>query len=253
MNNIGRGIVIIAYDLLRFQIFLLLFILLYLASYALIQKFRRKDHEDCYSSDEDELTVYRISVWLCTFALTVTIGSLLLLPISVISNEVLLIYPDSYYVKWLNSSLIQGEIDMSILFQLLHYKKDKLVIFNLTLHSIFYIYTYLLLVTDSTILIRLFTFVYQLHQYFFTLAGLWSHVFLFSNVSLFVFLPFAYLFAESAGFFGYRPGVWSRFCETCTVLTLLAGVVLGFTFVISSFIYKNDTAAETLSKLLSAL
>lgn len=92
-----------------FQIFLLLFIMLYLASYALIEKFRRKDHEDCYSTDEDEITVYRISVWLCTFALAVTVGSLLLLPISIVSNEVLLIYPDSYYVKWLNSSLIQGE------------------------------------------------------------------------------------------------------------------------------------------------
>ena len=95
---------------LSFQIFLLLFIMLYLASYALIEKFRRKDHEDCYSTDEDEIIVYRISVWLCTFALAVTVGSLLLLPISIVSNEVLLIYPDSYYVKWLNSSLIQGEL-----------------------------------------------------------------------------------------------------------------------------------------------
>lgn len=52
--------------------------------------------------------VYRISTWLCTFSLAVSIGAVLLLPISIISNEVLIIYPNSYYVKWLNSSLIQG-------------------------------------------------------------------------------------------------------------------------------------------------
>lgn len=34
--------------------------------------------------------------------------------------------------------------------------------------------------------------------------GLWNHVFLFSNLSLFVLLPFAYLFTESEGFIGYR-------------------------------------------------
>ncbi|XP_077290951.1 LMBR1-like protein lilipod isoform X2 [Arctopsyche grandis] len=165
-------------------IFLLLFIMLYLASYALIEKFRRKDHEDCYSTDEDEIIIYRISVWLCTFALTITVGSLLLLPISIVSNEVLLIYPDSYYVKWLNSSLIQG---------------------------------------------------------------LWNHVFLFSNLSLFVLLPFAYLFTESSGFFGHRSGVMSRVYETCTVLALLAGIVLGFTYVISSLVDKNNTTLETLN------
>jgi len=34
--------------------------------------------------------------------------------------------------------------------------------------------------------------------------GLWNHVFLFSNLSLFILLPFAYLFTESEGFTGYR-------------------------------------------------
>lgn len=42
------------------QIFLLLCILLYSGSYALIRRFRRSDHEDLYSPDEDEVTVYRI-------------------------------------------------------------------------------------------------------------------------------------------------------------------------------------------------
>ena len=91
-----------------FQIFFLLFLVLYVSSYALIAKFRRKDREDYFSVDEDEATVYRISLWLCTVALTVSVGATLLLPVSIASNEVLILYPNSYYVKWLNSSLIQG-------------------------------------------------------------------------------------------------------------------------------------------------
>lgn len=89
-------------------IFLLLFFALNLASSAIISRFKRKGKEDYYSWDEDEVTVYRISTWLCTFSLAVSLGSLLLLPISIISNEVLVNYPDCYYIKWLNSSLIQG-------------------------------------------------------------------------------------------------------------------------------------------------
>ncbi|KAK9879358.1 hypothetical protein WA026_004207 [Henosepilachna vigintioctopunctata] len=90
-------------------IFLLLFLLLYLLSFAVLNRFRRRNHEDYYSVDDDEVIVYRISSSLCTFSLAVSIGALLLLPISIVSNEVLIIYPNSYYIKWLNSSLIQGE------------------------------------------------------------------------------------------------------------------------------------------------
>lgn len=90
------------------QIFLLLFIILYLSSFALLDRFKRKGREDYFSIDEDEVTVYRISTWLCTFSLAVSIGAVLLLPFSIVSNEVLIIYPNSYYVKWLNISLIQG-------------------------------------------------------------------------------------------------------------------------------------------------
>lgn len=51
---------------------------------------------------------FLFSLWLCTFSLAVTIVAALLLPISIVSNEVLLLYPRSYYVKWLNSSLVHG-------------------------------------------------------------------------------------------------------------------------------------------------
>ncbi|XP_020717547.1 protein Lilipod isoform X2 [Ceratitis capitata] len=152
-------------------IFLLLLMLLYLASYALVSRFRRKDRDDLFSTDEDEVLVYRISSWLCTFSMAIAVGAALLLPVSIASNEVLLLYPNSYYVKWLNSSLIQG---------------------------------------------------------------LWNHVFLFSNLSLFVFLPFAYLFTESTGFVGHKKGIIARAYETFTVFSLLATVVLGITYVLSA-------------------
>ncbi|XP_016999053.1 protein Lilipod isoform X1 [Drosophila takahashii] len=152
-------------------IFLLLIILLYFSSYVVVSRFRRRDRDDLYSNDEDEVLVYRISFWLCTFTLAVAEGAAMLLPVSIASNEVLLLYPNSYYVKWLNSSLIQG---------------------------------------------------------------LWNHVFLFSNLSLFIFLPFVYLFSESTGFVGYKKGILPRVYETFTVFMLMAVIVLVLTAVLSA-------------------
>lgn len=169
-------------------IFMLLFLLLYLSSYTLIGRFRRRDREEYLSSDEDEAMVYRISLWLCTFSLAVSVGAALLLPISIASNEVLIMYPNSYYVKWLNSSLIQG---------------------------------------------------------------LWNHVFLFSNLSLFVLLPFAYLFTESEGFAGSRKGLMGRVYETVVVLFLLGIVVLGLTYIISALLDKDKSSIQTLLNLWS--
>ncbi|CAG9765397.1 unnamed protein product [Ceutorhynchus assimilis] len=160
-------------------IFFLLFFCLYIGSYGIVGRFKRKGKEDYYSGDEDELTVYRISTWLCTFSLAVSIGSLLLLPISIVANEILVNYPRSYYIKWLNASLIQG---------------------------------------------------------------LWEYVFLFSNLSMFVFLPFAYLFTESEGFFGHRKGIWARVYETFTVFALLATAVLGMTYVLSALLNGEDSS-----------
>ncbi|KAM3961018.1 LMBR1-like protein lilipod isoform 1-T2 [Aphomia sociella] len=170
-------------------IFLLLFILLYLFSFMVIEKFRQRDSEDCFTADEDEVKVYRISLWLCTFALAVSLGSALLLPVSIVSNEVLLLYPNSYYVKWLNSSLIQG---------------------------------------------------------------LWNHVFLFSNLSMFVFLPFAYLFSESSGFPGCR-GLRGRVYETFIVLALLGVAMLGLAYVISAWLKGDRSSIDALLNLWTYL
>lgn len=120
---------------------------------------------------------------MCTFSLAVAIGAALLLPLSIASNEILLIYPNSYYVKWLNSSLVQG---------------------------------------------------------------LWKYVFLFSNLCLFVLLPFSYLLSESAGFVGHRKGVIARVYETFTVFSLLAVTFLGITYVISAMIGRDKSTILSL-------
>ena len=59
-------------------------------------------------TDTSDLWVYKISLWCCSFSLAVSVGASMLLPISTISNEVLHRYPRSWYIKWLNSSLIHG-------------------------------------------------------------------------------------------------------------------------------------------------
>lgn len=87
---------------------LLLFILLYVSSYSSISWFKKRTESEEYVTGEDDAFVFRIALWLCTFTLAVSAGAVLLLPISIISNEVLLLHPHSYYVKWLNSSLIHG-------------------------------------------------------------------------------------------------------------------------------------------------
>jgi hypothetical protein len=45
---------------------------------------------------------------MCTFSLATSLTAAFLLPVSIVSNEILFLYPQNYYVKWLNSDLIQG-------------------------------------------------------------------------------------------------------------------------------------------------
>ena len=86
----------------------LLFILLLVCAHAAVQRYVRREPVEFSPRDDDEATVHRTALLLCTFSLALAAGAALLLPISIAANEVLLYYPDSYYVRWLNSSLIQG-------------------------------------------------------------------------------------------------------------------------------------------------
>ncbi|KAM5205492.1 limb region 1 protein homolog isoform 3-T3 [Hipposideros larvatus] len=115
----------------------LLFAVLYIVSYFIITRYKRKSDEH---EDEDAI-VNRISLFLSTFTLAVSAGAVLLLPFSIISNEILLSFPHNYYIQWLNGSLIHG---------------------------------------------------------------LWNLASLFSNLCLFVLMPFAFFFLESEGFAGLK-------------------------------------------------
>lgn len=120
---------------------------------------------------------------MCTFSLSISIGAALLLPFSIISNEVLIVYPDSYYMQWLNESLVQS---------------------------------------------------------------LWTHVFLFSNVSLFILLPFAYFFTESEGFSGSKKGIMARVNEAIVLLLLLTVLVFGMTYLICLVLGHNELGLRNL-------
>ncbi|XP_022369781.1 limb region 1 protein homolog isoform X2 [Enhydra lutris kenyoni] len=160
----------------------LLFAVLYIVSYFIIRRYKRKSDEQ---EDEDAI-VNRISLFLSTFTLAVSAGAVLLLPFSIISNEILLSFPQNYYIQWLNGSLIHG---------------------------------------------------------------LWNLASLFSNLCLFVLMPFAFFFLESEGFAGLKKGIRARILETLVMLVLLALLILGIVWVASALVDKDAASMESLYDL----
>ncbi|CAJ0941740.1 unnamed protein product, partial [Mesorhabditis belari] len=142
---------------------LLLFLGLYLFSYWLLAKFKQRNVLDALFAGEEDYFVYRISLWMCTVSLAVSIGSTVLMPFSLIGAELLQRYPGNFYLQWLSWSLI---------------------------HS------------------------------------LWNYVFVLANLSLFILLPFSYLFLESQGFSNKTKGILSRLYETLAVCTLFIVMLL---------------------------
>ncbi|KAM7411918.1 hypothetical protein PAMA_021748 [Pampus argenteus] len=92
----------------------LLFTCLYMVSYLILAHFRKT--AEFITDDIEDATVNKIALWLCTFTLSVAVCAVLLLPISILSNEVLLTFPQSYYMQWLNGSLIHGLWNLVFLF-----------------------------------------------------------------------------------------------------------------------------------------
>ncbi|XP_034028302.1 limb region 1 homolog-like protein [Thalassophryne amazonica] len=92
----------------------LLFTCLYIVSYLILTHFKKT--AEFVTDDIEDATVNKIVLWLCTFTLSVAVCAVLLLPISILSNEVLLIFPQSYYMQWLNGSLIRGLWNLVFLF-----------------------------------------------------------------------------------------------------------------------------------------
>ena len=164
---------------------MLIYMALYGVAFFIIRSLRKVKESDEYVVDYEDAVIDRVSKWFCTFTLATCIGALLLLPLSIVANEVMRITPHSYYWKWLNSSLLHG---------------------------------------------------------------LWNLIFLFSNLSLFVFLPFSHLFIESIGLPGSRKGIKSRVVETTLLLSLIAFCMIGISFVVTAvFDYDNAKRQSFLS------
>lgn len=70
---------------------------LYIISHFIIRAFakRRDDSERVY-----------LSMFLCTVCLAISLAAMLLLPITIISNEIIYNYPNYYYTQWLHRELI---------------------------------------------------------------------------------------------------------------------------------------------------
>lgn len=56
---------------------------------------------------------YRMAM--CTFALATSYAAILLLPGSVIGNEVIHLHSGNYYIQWLTNSLVQGKLAGSMI------------------------------------------------------------------------------------------------------------------------------------------
>ncbi|NWS23198.1 LMBRL protein, partial [Pachyramphus minor] len=93
----------------------LLFASLYILCHFIITHFKKHTDFTAVHDDEDA-AVNRIALGLCTFTLAVALGAVLLLPFSIISNEVLLSFPQNYYIQWLNGSLVHGLWNLVFLF-----------------------------------------------------------------------------------------------------------------------------------------
>uniref|UniRef100_A0A5S6QSV0 Uncharacterized protein n=1 Tax=Trichuris muris TaxID=70415 RepID=A0A5S6QSV0_TRIMR len=93
----------------EYIICLLLFIALCVLSYLLISYLRLPIEKDgFYTNAESDYAVYQTSTWMCTFALAVSLAAILLIPFSILSNELLVHYPNSFYFRWLNGSLLRS-------------------------------------------------------------------------------------------------------------------------------------------------
>eukprot|EP00096_Caligus_rogercresseyi_P008507 TRINITY_DN2742_c0_g1_i1.p1 TRINITY_DN2742_c0_g1~~TRINITY_DN2742_c0_g1_i1.p1 ORF type:complete len:533 (-),score=141.85 TRINITY_DN2742_c0_g1_i1:1111-2709(-) len=174
-------------------ILVLMSIILYAGSYVFLSLFRRQDPEEEFLPNcWDDQIVYKTSFFICAFSMAVSVGAALLLPISTISNEILHKYPSSWYIKWLNASLIHG---------------------------------------------------------------IWNFIFVLSNISLFVCLPFAYLFCESEGlpFFGNKRGLLARAKETIVTLILFSLIILGMMYIIAALLDRDKDSIERILNVYSYL
>ncbi|CAH8501430.1 unnamed protein product [Schistosoma turkestanicum] len=98
------------YDEIRgLVVVFLLFAILFFIAHITLQYFLIRTEYELKPYRSERLT-YQLVLGICTFTLTIGLTSCSLLPFTIISNEILIIFPQSYYVQWLNGELIQDLI-----------------------------------------------------------------------------------------------------------------------------------------------
>lgn len=167
-------------------VFFFIYVILCSIAYFIINKLRKLNERDDSVLDYEDDFADRVSISLCVFTFATSIGSFLLLPISIIANEVIINNHDNFYWKWLNPSLIYG---------------------------------------------------------------LWNKIFLFSNLSLFFFIPFAYFFPEAIGLPGYKKGIKARVIETCLLIVVTTLFILGMSYIISSIVDSANAKKQSVLNL----
>ncbi|KAK4471313.1 hypothetical protein MN116_004752 [Schistosoma mekongi] len=98
------------YDEIRgLVVVFLLFTILFFIAHITLQYFLSKTGYELKTCRAERLA-YQLVLGICTFTLTIGLTSYSLLPFTIITNEILIIFPHSYYVQWLNRELIQDLI-----------------------------------------------------------------------------------------------------------------------------------------------
>jgi len=97
------------YNWLRVHVIVLLFCcFVYILSYIQLLKYHQSSERLGGGMFDDYAKTTRICLYICAVPVGVAIGNTLLLPMSMISNEVVHLYPDSYLLEWLNGSLVHS-------------------------------------------------------------------------------------------------------------------------------------------------
>ncbi|VDP88127.1 unnamed protein product [Echinostoma caproni] len=92
----------------------LFFVILFTIAHLALQFFTARPNPDI-KQDRADRVVHQLVFGICTFTLTISLTGYSLLPFSIAANEVLLGFPQSYYVQWLDTDLVK---DLSLIVNL---------------------------------------------------------------------------------------------------------------------------------------
>jgi len=81
-------------------------ITLYVFSYMKLLKYHCKKERDSWDHADVDAKAHRVALYICAAMGAISIGAILMLPLSMLGNEVVHLYPRSYWVQWINGALV---------------------------------------------------------------------------------------------------------------------------------------------------